>query len=61
MFFKEEPLINTDCFAYNQTTNKCNACNDLKCKNCAFYKKTNTSKKRKIKPVEILDDYTVAD
>lgn len=31
-------MIKKDCFAYNDEKNECNACKDLKCQNCAFYK-----------------------
>jgi hypothetical protein len=41
MGFKEgvyKMTIKKDCFAYNATKNECNACKDLKCQECAFYK-----------------------
>lgn len=31
-------MIKTDCFAYNAEKKECNACRDLNCRNCKFYK-----------------------
>ena len=33
-------MIKKDCFAYNDKKNECNACKDLECRNCAFYKES---------------------
>lgn len=31
-------MIKKDCFAYNEKSQECIACKDLKCKDCSFYK-----------------------
>lgn len=31
-------MTKKDCFAYNEEKDECNACKDLKCNECAFYR-----------------------
>ena len=31
-------MTKKDCFAYNEKKDECNACRDLKCNECAFYR-----------------------